>query len=155
MTNEEIPKFDSSKFSNFIENDKILIQDIKKKELKNSTFSNKNVKNGFFQSSLDTIVRIQNEEKNRRQLERKPTSTKGQFDEKSVWQTNLGGGSELEEMNIDTMGTNLFSSSKPLFSTNSISTTSTDEPIQKIQKKIGKKKKNEKNEIKKIFKIFL
>eukprot|EP01080_Neovahlkampfia_damariscottae_P011691 gene11691-4925_t len=129
-----VPKFDYEKCSKFIENDKILIQDIKKREIKNSSFSTKNVKNGIFQSSLDTVLKIQREENIKNQSERKPTSTKGQFDEKTVWKTSLGG-AELEELNIDTMGSNLlFSSSKTLFS----SSADTQEVVKekpKIQKK--------------------
>jgi hypothetical protein len=102
-----IPTFEYDKCSNFIENDSFATQDIKKNEIINSPFLNKIVKHGFFENTLYIVDRIQKEELNLKSNERQKTSTKGHFDEKVVWKTSLGG-SEHEELDIDTAGTNLF-----------------------------------------------
>jgi hypothetical protein len=128
-----IPTFEYDKCSNFIENDSFITQDIKKNEIVNSPFLNKIVKHGFFENTLYIVDRIQKEELNLKTTERQKTSTKGHFDEKVVWKTSLGG-SEHEELDIDTAGTNLFAP-KP-----STSNLPKQIPQEKEKKRNGKKK---------------
>lgn len=127
--NETIP-FKIENYSNFIEQDRILLSKQKQVEIDQ-------IPKKIFEKVLFWTREIKKEEKIRKQkkIQESLSSNKGKFNEKTIWNTNLGT-SELDEFQIDTKGSIISSSTnnqkvinQPIIKTPSNQSTKKEYPI--------------------------